>query len=286
MVRNDSSTRTARPVKLKLEGLMSKAQSVVKHYPYYIRELSGLPFGAYRRLTRGRYQGFPIMEPFFAGKDGLEIGGPSRIFAEGHLLPVYKLCQRVDNCNFESKTIWSATFKDSGFDHRLGERLVVEASNLSTSPDGKYDFVLASHVLEHIANPMEALREWNRILKVGGAMLVIVPDKQRTFDHKRPFTTIEHLESDFQANTQEDDLTHVDEILALHDLSLDPLAGSPQQFRERCLRNHSFRAMHHHVYSSEVLGLMLQRFDMRVLSLATARPYHIIGFAQKVSSQS
>jgi len=101
---------------------------------------------------------------------------------------------------------------------------------------------------------MRALREWKRVLKVGGALLVIVPDRRRTFDHKRPFTTIEHLESDFQANTPEDDLTHLDEILALHDPSLDPFAGSRQQFRERCLQNSCFRAMHHHVYSPEVLA--------------------------------
>ncbi len=151
---------------------------------------------------------------------------------------------------------------------------------------GSYDFVLASHVLEHVANPLRALREWKRVLKPEGVLLVLVPDKLTTFDHRRPFTTIEHLEADFRANTQENDLTHVDEILALHDLSLDLPAGSPEAFRERCLQNHSFRAVHHHVFSLEVLGLALQRSGLRVLVLATERPCHIVGFAQKVSSES
>ncbi len=256
-----------------------------RYWRYYLRILRSAPYGMVRRITGWTYRDYSAMVPYLRDKVGLEIGGPSRIFAKRHLIPVYNLCQRVDNCNFDSQTIWSGTVKDSGFHHRLGEQFVADASDLSILPDDKYDFVLASHALEHIANPMRALREWKRVLKVGGALLVIVPDKRRTFDHKRPFTTIEHLESDFQANTQEDDLTHLEEILALHDLSLDPLAGSRQQFRERCLRNQSVRAMHHHVYSPEVLGLMLQRFDMRVLSLATERSYNIIGFAQKVSSQ-
>lgn len=251
------------------------------HWQYYFRALCSAPYGMVRRITGRTCRDYSAMVPYMRDKVGLEIGGPSRIFIEGHLIPVYNLCQRVDNCNFESQTIWSNAVKDSGFDHRLGERFVADASDLSLLPEGKYDFVLASHALEHIANPMRALREWKRVLKVGGALLVIVPDKRRTFDHNRPFTTIEHLELDFRSNTQEDDLTHLDEILALHDLSLDPLAGSRQQFRERCLRNHSLRAMHHHVYSPDVLGRMLQRFEMRVLSLATERPYHIIGFAQK-----
>ena len=218
-------------------------------------------------------------------KAGLEIGGPSRIFSKGHLIPVYNLCAQVDNCSFASQTIWSTAFRDQEFDRRIGYRFVIEASDLSSLPDDKYDFVLASHALEHIANPLRALQEWQRVLKPGGVLLVIVPDKRKTFDHKRPFTTIEHLESDFQLNTEEDDLTHVGEVLALHDLSLDPLAGSQEQFRDRCLRNRCFRGMHHHVYSSEVLSLMLQRSNMRVLSVAVECPYHLVAFAQKVRAQ-
>jgi SAM-dependent methyltransferase len=261
-------------------------QVAMKHLPYYFRILCSAPYGVVRRITGRTCSGYAAMVPYLRDKVGLEIGGPSRIFAKRHLIPVYNLCQRVDNCNFGGQTIWSSSFKDSGFDHRVGEQIVAEGSELRGLPDGKYDFVLASHVLEHIANPLRALLEWKRVLKAGGGLFVIVPDKRRTFDHKRPFTAIEHIESDFQANTQEDDLTHVDEILAMHDLSLDPLAGSRQSFRERCLQNHSFRAMHHHVYSPEVLGLMLQRLGLRVLSLSAERPYHIIGFAQKVGSEN
>jgi SAM-dependent methyltransferase len=257
-----------------------------EHWQYYFRILCSAPYGVVRRITGRTCSGYSAMVPYLRDKVGLEIGGPSRIFAERHLIPVYSICQRLDNCNFGGQTIWSGSFKDSGFDHRVGEQFVAEGSDLHVVPDGKYDFVLASHALEHIANPLRALTEWKRVLKAGGALLVIVPDKRRTFDHKRPFTTIEHLESDFRAITQEDDLTHAEEILALHDLSLDPLAGSREEFRERCLQNHSFRAMHHHVFSLEVLGLALQRLGMRVLSVATERPYHIIGFAQKVNGES
>jgi len=89
-------------------------------------------------------------------------------------------------------------------------------------------------------------------------MLVIVPDGRTTFDQKRPLTTIEHLESDLQANVQEGDLTHLEEILALHDLSLDPAAGSREQFQRRCLQNSLYRAMHHHVFSLTGLDFVLR----------------------------
>jgi SAM-dependent methyltransferase len=148
-------------------------------------------------------------------------------------------------------------------------------------PDATYDFVLASHVLEHVANPLRALQEWKRVLNPGGTVLVVVPDKRGTFDHRRAFTPFDHIEADFIAKTPEDDLTHLDEILSLHDLALDPPAGSRHQFRERCLQNHSIRAMHHHVFSTETLALMFTRLQMPVLTATIESPYHIVAFAQK-----
>jgi len=48
----------------------------------------------------------------------------------------------------------------------------------------------------------------------------------------------------------EEDLTHVPEILELHDLSRDEGAGTREQFRQRCLANHVHRALHHHVFDT------------------------------------
>ncbi|PYL73305.1 MAG: hypothetical protein DMF22_01865 [Verrucomicrobia bacterium] len=36
-------------------------------------------------------------------------------------------------------------------------------------PSGKYDFLLASHCLEHMANPLCAFQEWLRVLKKKGS---------------------------------------------------------------------------------------------------------------------
>jgi SAM-dependent methyltransferase len=41
--------------------------------------------------------------------------------------------------------------------------------------DARFDLVIASDVLEHIEDEDKALREWNRVLKPGGRMLVFVP---------------------------------------------------------------------------------------------------------------
>lgn len=64
--------------------------------------------------------------------------------------------------------------------------------------DGHYDFVHSSHCLEHLHDPEEGLRNWFRVLKPGGYLIVTVPDEdlyeQGQFpstynaDHKWTFT--------------------------------------------------------------------------------------------------
>ncbi len=253
----------------------------MNHYRYYISLLRRLPPAVTRRIIRKTCHSYSTMAPYLTGKYGLEIGGPSGIFCSGHLIPVYSLCRGIDTCNFSAQTIWSEPTNLLKFGPRPGKQFVAEASDLSMVPDETYDFVLASHVLEHIANPLRALQEWKRVLNPEGTVLVVVPDKRETFDHRRAFTPFDHIEADFIANTPEDDLTHLDEVLSLHDLALDPPAGSRQQFRERCLRNHSLRAMHHHVFGTETLALMFGRLQMRVVTATIENPYHIVAFAQK-----
>jgi len=42
--------------------------------------------------------------------------------------------------------------------------------------DNSLDFIVASHVLEHTNNTIGVLKEWRRILKVGGKIGISVPD--------------------------------------------------------------------------------------------------------------
>lgn len=44
-----------------------------------------------------------------------------------------------------------------------------------TFPDACFDVVVASDVLEHIEDEQQALREWHRVLRPGGQLLVYVP---------------------------------------------------------------------------------------------------------------
>jgi SAM-dependent methyltransferase len=72
--------------------------------------------------------------------------------------------------------------------------------------DGSLDFVVAAHVIEHTPNPIRAIVESYRKLRPGGQLVLVVPDKRRTFDKHRDLTTLEHLLLDFEKPDRQRDL--------------------------------------------------------------------------------
>jgi ubiquinone/menaquinone biosynthesis C-methylase UbiE len=145
----------------------------------------------------------------------------------------------------------------------LGRQYILDGSHLDEIADEKYDFLLSSHNLEHIANPLKAVKEWVRVLKPGGFILLVLPDKRFTFDRNRPYTSFSHILSDFESNIGEDDLTHLSEILQLHDLKMDPGAGRDfEVFKKRCENNFEVRGLHQHVFSFDLLEESAAYFNL------------------------
>jgi SAM-dependent methyltransferase len=57
-------------------------------------------------------------------------------------------------------------------------------------PDGSFDAILCSHVLEHIEDDAAAMRELHRVLSPGGWLIVMVPlDVGRTLTYEDPSIT-------------------------------------------------------------------------------------------------
>jgi SAM-dependent methyltransferase len=249
---------------------------------YLLHQFRGISQTAFIKITHKRCLGYSAMRTYLEGKAGLEFGGPSSIFTDNNLVPIYNIVACIDNCNFAHQTLWTRN-GDHRFGPRAGKQFIIDACEASSLPDECYDFVAASHVLEHVANPLRALTEWKRLLKPSGTILLVLPNKLGTFDHRRPFTTFDHIKADFESSISEEDLTHLEEIVSLHDLKLDPPAGTREQFRQRCLQNASIRAMHHHVFSPQLLVEMFTFLQMRVITLAVERPYHIIIQASKAN---
>jgi SAM-dependent methyltransferase len=100
--------------------------------------------------------------------------------------------------------------------------IIDDAQTLATVTDASCDFVIAAHVIEHLRNPIGALRQWLRVLRPGGRLYLVAPDKRRTFDRARVRTTIEHLILDDQEPSAERDFEHfLDYAVHVHKASRD-----------------------------------------------------------------
>lgn len=219
------------------------------------------------------------------GKHGLEIGGPSSIFRDGPL-PIYPHVGSLDGCNFSMETIWEGKINEDLIyryypNRSNGKQIICDTTALTPISSETYDFILASHVLEHIANPIKALYEWLRVLKRGGVLLLIVPWNAFTFDHNRSVTTLQHLIDDFEGFVKEDSLAHLQEILSFHDLAMDPPAGSLQMFERRSKDNFQNRCLHHHVFDLSLVREIFKYLELQILKDDIILPYHITVLAGK-----
>lgn len=193
---------------------------------------------------------------------GVEIGGPSNIFK--YKIPLYENCNLLEFVNFASYTVWEGQLSESTrfYKNKTGKQHISEATSLPF-PDRHFDYVLSSNCLEHVANPIKALKEWRRVAKKN--IILLVPRKDNSFDHKRSITSFDHLIQDFNNDTGEDDMTHLNEILSLHDLDLDPDAGTREQFKERSLNNFKNRCLHHHVFDGNLIKKICDFLNMNIV---------------------
>ncbi len=75
------------------------------------------------------------------------------------------------------------------------------------------DYIIASHVIEHCANPVKALIELYRVIKPGGFIYIVLPDKTKTFDRDRPSTEVRHMLEDYANGIDDSDPTHIHDFI-------------------------------------------------------------------------
>ena len=81
--------------------------------------------------------------------------------------------------------------------------------------DHSLDYVVASHVLEHVANPVAALAEWYRVVRPGGIIYLVVPHRQCTWDHPRQLTPVAHYQAEFMAAVLSADMDNTEKVVIL-----------------------------------------------------------------------
>lgn len=124
--------------------------------------------------------------------EGLEIGALDRPQA----VPGATRVRYVDVYTSEQGAALYTESVDGG--RAVHVDIVARAEQLAAVPDQSQDFLIASHVLEHIKDPIQALVEWRRILRAGGHLLLVLPDKRETFDRDRERTPLDHVIADFR----------------------------------------------------------------------------------------
>jgi predicted SAM-dependent methyltransferase len=223
----------------------------------------------------------------FQDKCAIELGGPTKLFEDGgKVFPIYSKLRSLDNCNFSEKNFWGESNEGDEilFNNKVGfgKQIISDASNLARIEDESYDILMSSHVIEHIANPIKALFDWNRVIKKNGLLIMVVPHKDFTYDIKRPVTKFRHIVDDYENNIGEEDETHFQEIIELHDLKKDTTVLNYSEHIRRTKDNFNTRIVHHHVFDTELVVRIVDFVGFRILGLKQIRPYHIIIIGKKL----
>jgi SAM-dependent methyltransferase len=114
--------------------------------------------------------------------------------------------------------------------------------------DNSLDFVIAGHLIEHMPDPIFFVNELWRVLRPGGILFLICPDKNcGGYDFKRPVTSLAHLIDDHRRGIREVEDHHLDEFLRLcenMEIPADPAA------RQALFDRFKDRSIHIHVWDS------------------------------------
>jgi SAM-dependent methyltransferase len=124
----------------------------------------------------------------------------------------------------------------------------LDEDRLSALADGSQDFVIASHILEHLADPLTQIGEIYRVLRPGAVVLVFLPDRRHTFDRKRSATPLAHLIQDHRDQVTVVSDEHVEDYIRKTDF-WDP-TWTPQQVQEQFELNRQ-RSIHVHCWSED-----------------------------------
>ncbi|MCV0393725.1 MAG: class I SAM-dependent methyltransferase [Nitrosopumilus sp.] len=108
---------------------------------------------------------------------------------------------------------------ENDYGYPFGTQIQSEGDNLPWFRDNSLDYVFSSHCLEHIVDSKKALREWTRVLKKEGYLVLILPHKNYFPNIGQPNANPDH-KHDF---LPEDVKKMIDEIGKYEIISIDTL---------------------------------------------------------------
>ena len=148
------------------------------------------------------FQESALAHQILDGLEGLEIGPAAH--------NPFGLRTRNVGLSAEQDPIDHEFFKRSQLEH-CGQiapiHIAADAADIPLA-ESSTDFVLHSHVWEHLPQPLLALEEWVRVTRSGGYIFAIVPKRDAAVtDIDRPVTTLEMLVKAYDRNAKRADWT-------------------------------------------------------------------------------
>jgi SAM-dependent methyltransferase len=129
-----------------------------------------------------------VARQFLSG-EGLEVGA----LANALSTPVGAKVRYVDRVDLEALRRHYPGLSEHDI---VKPDILDDGERLGTIGSSTQDFVVANHFIEHAEDPIQCLKTFARVLKVGGVLYLAVPDKEKTFDKDRLPTSIQHLRED------------------------------------------------------------------------------------------
>jgi SAM-dependent methyltransferase len=124
-----------------------------------------------------------FIHKYLDGLNGIEIGGSVQNPFGLERFGAYA------NVDFEASQ--GGKWQDNSLPPKL-VNIVSSGDNLPFK-DNSLDYVISSHVIEHFFDPVSAIQEWIRVIHKGGFVVIIAPQKERTFDRLRPLTSLQEI---------------------------------------------------------------------------------------------
>lgn len=186
-----------------------------------------------------------LADQYFTGH-GLEIGALHRPM----WVPDGVRMSYADSCTAEDLArLWSPEVDG----HQVAPvDFVTDATTLHGVEDERFDFVIASHVVEHLEDPVRCLRNLARVTRPGGCVFLALPDRRATFDAPRPPTPIAHVLRDYLGDPAGSRRAHYTEWVAL----VEKLSGDAAARRVQDLESTRY-PIHFHVWSPEEFSALL-----------------------------
>lgn len=171
--------------------------------------------------------------------------------------------------------------RDRNFPELVGQPSGVQADydidldteGLSQIRSASLDGLVVSHVIEHVANPLAVLAEFERVLRIGGKLLLVVPDRTKTFDAARVPTPFSVPKAKYRAGVSEVDEATIREFCSAiyNQAPMHPRRVrewyNPQRLDADRLALHRRRSIHVHAWSPEEFASLLAASMMEGLGL-------------------